>query len=383
MSFANAFALVIGIGQYMHIRSLAKPANDAQSIHQVLTDPALCGYPPDNVKLLVDDQATQKAIRDELKWLAANAEAESTSIIFFSGHGGQNPTDPMTGNYLLPHDCDPLDHGTLSVEKLSRTSISSDEFTKAIRAIDSQKLVVIFDCCHSGGVGDVSRDPFSFPAQMRSGLSEDYYAVLAQGKGRVIMASCLGNEKSWERTDMHNGIFTTHLLAALRGRAAVREDGLIHILDVFHDLHLRVPPDVAACYDPDTHGPAQQHPFLKAATQDNFAVALHQGGARSIYQVSNGMHLKTQPISNIRSDIVDSPIKGVGTLIEYLADKPGWNSERQALGLRLAILKQAKEQEHSIGMITPGLEAERRLAIHFALSVCWDIEDKIRSGQAV
>jgi hypothetical protein len=383
MSFTNAFALVIGIGRYAHIRSLAKPANDAESVQRVLTDPVLCGYLPENVKVLVDGQATKKAIEDGLKWLAARAKSESTVFFFFAGHGGQDPADPLTGNYLLPCDCDPFDNGELDVDKLSHTSMSSDEFTEAVKKVDSQKLVVIFDCCHSGGVGDVSRDVFSVSGQMRAGLSEDYYTALAKGEGRVILASCLAGEKSWERTNMHNGIFTTHLLTGLRGRAAVREDGLIHILDVFHDLSLRVPPDAANCYDPDTQGPAQQHPFLKTATQDNFAIALDRGGARAARPISSGMYSKIQPISDIRALITDDPISGTEMLIEYLTDKPKWRPERQALGVRLATLKDAAEQTHSIGMISPTLEAERRLAIHFALSVCWDMEDTIRSSQTI
>jgi hypothetical protein len=382
MSFTNAFALVIGVGQYDQIGPLAKPANDAQSIRQVLIDSALCGYPPENVKLLVDDQATKKQIQDGLQWLATQAKSTSTVSVFFSGHGGQDPAHPLTGNYLLPHDCDPFENGTLSADKLSLTSISSDEFTEAIKAIDSQKLVVIFDCCHSGGVGDASRALSGLAKQMRAGLSEDYYADLARGKGRVIIASCLPDEKSWERANMHNGIFTTHLLAALRGRAAVREDGLIHILDVFHDLNVRVPPAAATCYDPDVDGPAQQHPLLKAETQDNFAIALDQGGAKSI-QASHEQLLKTHPISQIRSLITGDPIKGTEDLIEYLSDKPVWSSEKLALGVRLTDLRKAADQEYAIGMVTPAAEANRRLAIHFALSVCWDIEDRVRSGQTV
>jgi hypothetical protein len=381
MSFTHAFAFVIGIGHYANIRSLAKPANDAQSIQQALTDPALCGYAPGNVRVLIDRQATQTAIRAGLKWLADKAKSSSTVFFFFSGHGGQDPANPATGNYLLPHDCDPFDHGTLNAHQLAGTSISSQEFTHALRKINSQKLVVIFDCCHSGGVGEASRDVFDRPGQMRAGLSENYYESLAQGTGRVIIASCLSNEKSWERANMQNGIFTTHLLAALRGRAAVRGDGLIHIFDVFDDLATRVPPDAQACYDLDSQGPAQQHPFFKAATQDNFAIALDRGGAKTIQPVPSRMAPLLQPIDTIRSVIISNPIQGIQQLITYLSDKAEWNSQRPALELRLSILKQAAEQVQNIGMLTPALEAERRLAIYHALSVAWDVEDKIRSGQ--
>jgi hypothetical protein len=378
MTFKNAFALVIGIGRYAHISQLAKPANDARSVGQLLIDPQFCGYEPSHVRHLLDEQADKQAIQDGLDWLAAQAQPDSTILIFFSGHGGQDPAQPLTGNYLLPYNCNPFEDHRLSVPKLARTSISSQEFTESLRAIDSQKLVVIFDCCHAGGVGDVSRDPFGPAAQMRAGLSEDYYELLAQGHGRVILASCLAHESSWERSDMANGIFTAHLLTALRGRSAVRADGLIRIFDLFHDLSLWVPPHAAQCHDPKVQGPAQQHPLLKAVAQDNFPIALDRGGTGTSRTAPTDQNL-TQHISEIRSLITDQPIKGTEELITYLADRPKWSSARQALGVRLGDLRKAAKQQYDIGMLEPALETARRLAIHFALSLCWEIEDDLRS----
>jgi hypothetical protein len=380
MPFENTLALIIGIGQYAHVRRLAKAANDAQSIQQLLTDPSLCGYEPANVLCLLDEHADKKTIQNGLDWLAAQTQPDSTVLIFFAGHGEQDPGEPITGNYLLPYDCDPFENGRPDIHKLAQTSISSEGFTRALTAIESQKLVVIFDCCHAGGVGVISRDPFGYTEQMRAGLSENYYELLAQGQGRLILASCLAHESSWERSDMANGIFTAQLLTALRGRSAVRGDGLIRILDVFHDLSVWVPLDAARCYDPQADGPAQQHPLLKAVVQDNFPIALHQGDTGSIPSSMTEQHLQIRSISEIRSLITNHPIEGTEKLITYLSDKPKWNTARQALGVRLADLKRAAQQRYDIGMIEPALEIAQRLAIHFALSVCWEIEDNMRSN---
>jgi hypothetical protein len=65
----NAHALIIGIADYHGIRKLPGVA-DARDLAAVLADPALCGYPKDNVQLLEDAQATNQAIRAGLERLA-------------------------------------------------------------------------------------------------------------------------------------------------------------------------------------------------------------------------------------------------------------------------------------------------------------------------
>ena len=63
----NTHALLIGIAAYKHVRPLPSAViNDVRSVHDVLIDPALCAYPPDNVTLLLDHQATLVAIRQAL-----------------------------------------------------------------------------------------------------------------------------------------------------------------------------------------------------------------------------------------------------------------------------------------------------------------------------
>src|SRR5262249_60572683 len=73
----HAHALVVGIAGYQHVEKL--PAvRDAQDIAALLRDPAHCGYPAANVRLLLDGQATRAALRHNLAVLAQRATAEST-----------------------------------------------------------------------------------------------------------------------------------------------------------------------------------------------------------------------------------------------------------------------------------------------------------------
>ena len=76
---------------------------------------------------------------------------------------------------------------------------------------------------------------------IKAGLAEKTYDALAQGVGRVVMASSRSSEVSFVLPGMRNSLFTHHLLEALRGAAPMHGDGLVRVFDVFHYVSDRVP----------------------------------------------------------------------------------------------------------------------------------------------
>jgi len=205
----NAHALVIGIANYQYINKLSSTVlKDAEDLHSVLVDPQRCAYPPANVRLPIDTVYTSDA-------------------------------------------------------GIAQTAISGNELTDALRAIPARKLIVVFDCCHAGGIGQ-PKDPAA--PTLKTGLSEQYYNALKTGRGRVILASSRDDEPSWVLPNAENSLFTQHLLAGLRG-GAPGPGGVIRIFDLFHYLQPKVIAD-----QPD------QHPIFKAELEENFPVALYLGG---------------------------------------------------------------------------------------------------------
>jgi hypothetical protein len=194
--------------------------------------------------------------------LAGRCNADATVFIYLSGHGGQIEAGPYAAEYLLP-----VDAVCLSDKTLAQTAVSAAEFTEALSRIPARKAVVIFDCCHSGGIGQPKEA--TAPA-VKTGLSESYYAALAAGQGRAILASSRGSELSWVMPDAANSLFTQHLLAGLRGGSA-SDDGLVRIFDLFEYLQPKVTADQP-----------QQHPVFKAELEENFPVALYLGGQKGI-----------------------------------------------------------------------------------------------------
>lgn len=261
----NAQALIVGIANYQQINRLpATVLQDARDVHALLVDPQHCGYAPENVQLLLDEAATLAALRQALAELAKRTDADGTVLIYMSMHGGRIADGAAAGEYLLPVDAalQTLEDGR---QLDPATALASAEFSAALRALPARKVVVIFDCCHAGGIGQAKGAEAAF----KSGLSDALYAALAAGRGRAILASSRGDELSWILPGDANSLFTKHLLAGLAG-AIPSPDGLIRIFDLFEYLQPKVTADRA-----------NQHPVFKAELEENFAVALALAGSKT------------------------------------------------------------------------------------------------------
>jgi hypothetical protein len=283
----SSFALVIGIADYDHVNSLPSTVlKDAQDIQELLLDPAYCGYPPGNVRLLLNRDATLVKINEALDDLARQCEKDSTVFIYISAHGGRIESGPWQGEYLIAVD---TEWG--SDQTLAASALSGSEFSAALGRINARKIVVVFDCCHAGGLGHIKAPTGT---GFKAGLPESYYLALKAGRGRVIIASSRDSEVSWIMPGNNNSLFTLHLLAGLRG-AATNGDGLIRIFDLFSYLQPRVTADQP-----------QQHPIFKAEVEENFPIALSLGG-----QLLKSAAPQTDPSFVGREELIKSLIEAV------------------------------------------------------------------------
>ncbi len=259
----DAYALIVGIAEYLHVTRLpAAVRNDARDVRGFLVDPRHCGYPPNHVTLLVDGEATREAIMDALSALAARTRPTSSVLLYISSHGGRVVSGAFAGEYILP-----VDTVLASDGDLARTAISGAEFTAALKAIAARKMLVIFDCCHAGGLSQPKDVPGSL---IKAGLPDAYYERLAAGRGRAILSSSRETESSYVLPAAANSLFTQHLLAGLNGGVS-SEDGLVRVFDLFEYVQPRV-----------TSDQPNQHPVFKADLEENFPVGLYLGGKKNV-----------------------------------------------------------------------------------------------------
>lgn len=255
-------ALLIGIGQ-AYAGRLALPSvvrADAEEIGRVLTDPKLCGYPPANVRLLLDEEATRIQIIEGFRWLSSSSKESDTVLIFFSGHGGRRLEADGARTFICPVDFD-------SADPFGR-GIEAEELSALIGSISAARIIIAFDACHSASAIHLKSEDSE--KGFISGFNAPTLDKLASGVGRVVVASCKEDEVSMTYVEKGNSLFTYFLLEGLRGAAIDRGDGLVRVLDLFHYVSEEVPKHA--------RNGNVQHPVLKAHAETNFPLALRHGG---------------------------------------------------------------------------------------------------------
>jgi hypothetical protein len=262
------YALIIGIGTYKdaRIQPLEFAGADARGLYELIVDPNHAGFPEDNVKLLIDEEASLYNIKRHISgWLFKHATDDSTVIIFFAGHGGiesdktNRETDGIA-KYLLPWDADP--------DNLFASALSNLDFQELLRTIKAERLVGFLDACYAAGVSQRgARDMH---------IVGDPYTAISQGKGRLIIASAQPNQRSWESKDLGHGIFTHHLLEAMKGKADTNNDGLISALNIFQYLKDAVPKTTRQLSN------SVQEPMLSGEASNEIIVSINRGRFQQI-----------------------------------------------------------------------------------------------------
>lgn len=142
-------------------RSLRGPINDVALMHELLMD--RFGFKAENIRKLVEggtpaDRPTRANIAREIESLIRDAKPGQQIVLFFAGHGCQQPDQtPSDPNDPEPDGLDevflPADIGPWTSEIQSiRNAIVDDEFRKWTAQLLERRveLLVIFDSCHSG-----------------------------------------------------------------------------------------------------------------------------------------------------------------------------------------------------------------------------------------
>ena len=250
--FTDGHACIIGIGG-----DLPNTVDDAIGFAKILTDPERCAYPVEQVSLLTKEQAKREHILTALDRLAQSTTPDSTAIIYFSGHGYQVTASMGESYYLIPFSYD--------LSKLYKTAISGTEFTTKLKAIPAKKLLVLLDCCHAGGLGDTKSLGYT---AVKAPLPPEAQALLAEGKGRVVIASSTADELSYAGRPY--SAFTLALIESLAGKGVSQKDGYVRVADLALYAREVVPQR--------THD--RQHPILNFEQADNFVLAYYAGGEK-------------------------------------------------------------------------------------------------------
>jgi hypothetical protein len=271
MAFDNSYALVIGIGTYDKTPRMNVPitAQDAESVAEILRDPAYCGYPANQVKLLHDAKATREGILAELDALATCTNADSTVFVFYAGHGEYDADGHF---FLTTHDTVLDAQGKVT----GGSGISEQELLTRIGSIPAKRAFLFFNACHSGDIspgmlGGAEEEPLHSGASLPDQLAS---ALLGTGEGRVIITACRQDEKSYFLRDAPRTVFGEALAKGLQGKDIVSRKGYISLFDLYECVYTFVSERVHELWQQ-----AQQPELTISKGVGVMAVALYHGTA--------------------------------------------------------------------------------------------------------
>ncbi|MDQ6946132.1 MAG: caspase family protein [Actinomycetota bacterium] len=203
--------LFIGIDRYKPpVNRLSCASADALALGGLFAD-TLGG----EVVRLLDENATRDAITKALDDLSTAAEDDFV-VISFSGHG-------TVDHRLVPIDVDIAD--------VTASCISLDELATLLDQVPAKHLIVLLDCCFSGGFGGAR----VFAPNVPRSLTEDRAAVqgLARGAGRIVITASGAGEPALETAEFGHGLLSYYLIQGIQGHGDLAVGERIAILDLF------------------------------------------------------------------------------------------------------------------------------------------------------
>lgn len=193
-AFAMIRAAFIGIDRYTDplVGDLTGAVRDATALWAVLSD----SIPGMNTSLLVNEQASLATVNALLDETLGKAGPDDTVILSFAGHG-------TTDHRLVVADTQAAD--------LVGTTLSMQDLATRFRESKARSVLLLLDCCFSGGasarvldIGLTPRDPVIPLADV-------------SGKGRILFAASSPTEPALEDPQTRHGLFTKAVLDCLLG----------------------------------------------------------------------------------------------------------------------------------------------------------------------
>jgi hypothetical protein len=240
------WAVLVGISDYVGTSAdLEYCDDDAYAIRDaLLADPD--HWTEDHITCVINEDATSANIEEALRRLQGEPDDDDLLLFSFSGHGtygpDQWPIDEADGfdEYLVLQNFDLL---------------SDDAFAGYVAQIPCEQIILLFDCCFSGGMitsaeaGDpatrvrgfgpprtVGTDGFTEDVVKRVGTQDmnDWTPSV------VVITACQDDETCLEDARLGHGIFTWFLLQAMNGIADTRGDanGWISAQETYDYLYL-------------------------------------------------------------------------------------------------------------------------------------------------
>lgn len=236
------WALIVGVAQYSHMPVLRYPDDDAYRMYAFLKSPEGGGLPDQQVKVLIDEDATKQKIKVNMKELFSQAGPDDVVLFYFAGHG-------LKGSFL------PVDFDGFNFK------LSHEEINAIMEESNARFRLTVADACHSGSaVADFGGDKDLM-------MNSLYTNFNSKNQEQAILMSSKSEETSLESQGLRQGVFSHFLIRGLKGEADKNKDNIVTIKELYDFIY-----DNVKEYTGD-----KQTPVIKGNYEENMPVAVLKG----------------------------------------------------------------------------------------------------------
>ncbi len=227
-STVKIWAVVIGVARYDHMPVLKYTDDDAYQIYAFLKSPEGGALPDEQIKVLVDDDATRGNIIKSMRQLFLKADDNDVVMVYFSGHG-------LPGSFL-PFDFDGFNN-----------KLYHDDIKQVFEESNAKHKLCLADACHSGTM-------LAMRAPVNRTLQKYYEAFENSDGGTALLLSSKGDEYSLEDMGLRQGIFSHFLIRGLKGEADINSDKIISVQELYDFVSQKVRTYTANAQSPTLSG---------------------------------------------------------------------------------------------------------------------------------
>lgn len=227
------WAVIVGVASYTHMPSLRYTDDDAYQIFAFLKSPEGGALPNDQIKLLIDENATRQNILAAMNEVLLKADENDVVLMYYSGHG-------LPGMFL-PIDFDGY-----------KNSLQHEEVLEIFNRSKAKHKLCIADACHSGSLL-ASRTPF------KNRIKQFYDVYEKTRGGTALIMSSKSQEVSLEASGLRQGVFSHYLIRGLQGEADYNDNKIVTVSELYDFIDDGVrnyskdkqKPSIAGNYDPE------------------------------------------------------------------------------------------------------------------------------------
>lgn len=222
------YVVTVGVANYLYLNDLTKCEKDATDFGVLLRT-----HTPE-VYAITGAKATRNTIISTLNQVFGKAQEDDIVVFFFSGHGSKKGLAVYETGGARRNP--PLSYGDLQ---------------NVLKQCQAKTKLLFIDACYSG----------SARAEGTSESSPEWNNMAEENKVMLFLSSRTG-ETSLENPRDANGMFTKHLIRALKGGADADNDRIVTAQELFTFVSKRV----------KSESSNRQHPVMWGKFDDNLCV---------------------------------------------------------------------------------------------------------------